>query len=123
LIAHGAHPKYIEAQLGHASIQTTATVISCLNCTRRRRKSWISWCLVRGPRHPRVSSARCASGARGVGAKWELSYRRRTEKVYVHWIKRYIFFHGKRHTAEMGAAEVTAFLTSLAVQGKVAAST
>ncbi len=50
-------------------------------------------------------------------------YSRRTEKAYVHWIKRYIFFHGKRHPAEMGAAEVAAFLTSLAVQGKVAAST
>jgi hypothetical protein len=41
-------------------------------------------------------------------------YSRRTEKAYV---------HGKRHPAEMGAPEVTAFLTSLAVQGKVAAST
>ena len=50
-------------------------------------------------------------------------YSRRTEKAYVHWIKRYIFFHGKRHPAEMGAAEVTAFLTSLAVHSKVAAST
>src|SRR5262244_2939425 len=50
-------------------------------------------------------------------------YSRRTEKAYVHWIKRYIFFHGKRHPTEMGAAEVAAFLTSLAVQGKVAAST
>jgi len=50
-------------------------------------------------------------------------YSRRTEKAYVHWIKRYIFFHGKRHPAEMGAAEVTAFLTSLAVHDKVAAST
>ena len=50
-------------------------------------------------------------------------YSRRTEKAYVHWIKRYIFFHGKRHPAEMGAHEVTAFLTALAVQGKVAAST
>ena len=50
-------------------------------------------------------------------------YSRRPEKAYVHWIKRYIFFHGKRHPAEMGAAEVAAFLTSLAVQGKVAAST
>src|SRR5215469_15768288 len=47
-------------------------------------------------------------------------YSRRTEKAYVHWIKRYIFFHAKRHPSEMGAAEVTAFLTSLAVQGKVA---
>ncbi len=50
-------------------------------------------------------------------------YSRRTEKAYVHWTKRYIFFHGKRHPAEMGAAEVAAFLTALAVQGKVAAST
>ena len=50
-------------------------------------------------------------------------YSRRTEKAYVHWIKRYVFFHGKRHPAEMGAAEVSAFLTSLAVDSKVAAST
>jgi integron integrase len=50
-------------------------------------------------------------------------YSRRTEKAYVHWIKRYIFFHDKRHPAEMGADEVTAFLTALAVDGKVAAST
>jgi integron integrase len=45
-------------------------------------------------------------------------YSRRTEKAYVHWIRRFIFFHGKRHPAEMGATEVTAFLTSLAVQDK-----
>ena len=50
-------------------------------------------------------------------------YSPRTEKAYVHWIKRYIFFNDKRHPAEMGAAEVTEFLTSLAVQGKVAAAT
>ena len=50
-------------------------------------------------------------------------YSRRTEKAYIHWIKRYIFFHGKRHPAELGASEVTAFLTSLAVHDKVAAST
>ena len=50
-------------------------------------------------------------------------YSRRTEKAYVGWIKRFIFFHGKRHPAEMGHAEVTRFLTSLAVDGRVAAST
>jgi len=50
-------------------------------------------------------------------------YSRSTEKAYIHWIKRYIFFYGKRHPSEMGAPEVTAFLTSLAVHGKVAAST
>ena len=50
-------------------------------------------------------------------------YSRRTEKAYVHWIKRYIIFHDKRHPADMGAAEVGAFLTALAVRNKVAAST
>jgi integron integrase len=50
-------------------------------------------------------------------------YSRRTEKAYVGWIKRYIFFHGKRHPIEMGAAEVSQFLTALAVERKVAAST
>ena len=48
---------------------------------------------------------------------------RSTEKPYVGWIRRYILFHGKRHPAEMGAPEVTRLLSSLAVQGKVAAST
>jgi site-specific recombinase XerD len=41
----------------------------------------------------------------------------------VAWIRRYILFHGKRHPSEMGAGEVTQFLSSLAVQGNVAAST
>ena len=50
-------------------------------------------------------------------------YSRRTEQGYVHWIKRYIFFHDKRHPAEMGAAEVTRFLTSLAIRDRVTAST
>jgi hypothetical protein len=39
------------------------------------------------------------------------------------WIKRYIFFHGKRHPKEMGEAEVQAFLTHLAADRLVAAST
>ena len=50
-------------------------------------------------------------------------YSRRTEKAYVGWIRRYIFFHGKRHPAEMGAPEVARFLTSLATDSRVAAST
>jgi integron integrase len=50
-------------------------------------------------------------------------YSRRTEEAYVAWIRRYILFHGKRHPADMGAAELTAFLSSLAVDGRVAAST
>jgi integron integrase len=50
-------------------------------------------------------------------------YSRRTEQAYVQWVKRYIYFHGKRHPVEMGKAEVEAFLTSLAVERNVAAST
>jgi integron integrase len=50
-------------------------------------------------------------------------YSRRTEDAYVAWIRRYIFFHGKRHPADMEAPEITRFLTSLAVDGRVAAST
>ncbi len=42
-----------------------------------------------------------------------------TERTYVHWIKRFIFFHGKRHPADMGAAEVEAFLSALATELKV----
>ena len=50
-------------------------------------------------------------------------YSRRTEKAYVAWALRYILFHGKRHPSGMGAAELTQYLSSLAVQGNVAAST
>ena len=48
---------------------------------------------------------------------------RRTEEAYVAWIRRFIVFHDKRHPAEMGAPDVTKFLTSLAIDGQVAAST
>jgi integron integrase len=50
-----------------------------------------------------------------------LSYR--TEQAYVHWIKRFIFFHDKRHPSEMDETHVSEFLTFLAVSRHVAAST
>ena len=50
-------------------------------------------------------------------------YSIRTEAAYVDWARRYILFHGKRHPSSMGAEEVEAFLTHLAVHGNVAAST
>src|SRR5213075_1706601 len=50
-------------------------------------------------------------------------YSRRTEEAYTMWIKRYIFFHGKRHPASMGGEQVNAFLSSLAVDGHVSAAT
>jgi site-specific recombinase XerD len=50
-------------------------------------------------------------------------YSIRTERCYSDWIVRFIRFHGKRHPREMAEAEVTAFLTHLARDGNVAAST
>jgi integron integrase len=52
-----------------------------------------------------------------------LHYSLKTEDPYVAWARRYILFHGKRHPQEMGAAEINTFLTHLAVDGHVAAST
>ena len=50
-------------------------------------------------------------------------YSIRTEDAYADWARRFILFHGKRHPQDLGAAEVAAFLTHLAVQRNVAAST
>ena len=50
-------------------------------------------------------------------------YSRRTEQTYILWAQRFIRFHGLRHPAEMGAPEVNAFLTHLAVHRQVSAST
>ncbi len=50
-------------------------------------------------------------------------YSIRTEEAYVGWIKRFILFHNKRHPDHMGGPEIEAFLTHLAVQENVAAST
>lgn len=50
-------------------------------------------------------------------------YSIRTEQAYLGWIKRFILFHHKRHPKEMGKTEIESFLTHLAVQGNVAAST
>ncbi len=46
-----------------------------------------------------------------------------TEHTYCHWVKRFIYFHAKRHPADMGAPEVEAFLSDLATGGHVSAST
>jgi site-specific recombinase XerD len=58
---------------------------------------------------------------RHVARVKHLAYR--TEQAYAYWIERFIRFHGIRHPNTMGTAEVEAFLTHLAVKGRVAAST
>ena len=50
-------------------------------------------------------------------------YSLRTEQIYVDWIKRFVWFHGKRHPRDMGTAEIEAFLSNLAVARGVSAST
>ena len=51
-----------------------------------------------------------------------LHYSIRTEDAYVLWAKKFILFHGKRHPLEMGEAEVGAFLSHLAIEQNVTAS-
>jgi integron integrase len=50
-------------------------------------------------------------------------YSLKTEETYVGWYRRYVLWHKKRHPRDMGEAEVEAFLTGLAVEGKVGAKT
>ena len=50
-------------------------------------------------------------------------YSLQTEKSYVQWVRRYIYFHNKRHPEEMGALDVQKFLSYLAVEQNVSAST
>jgi integron integrase len=66
-------------------------------------------------------NARLLDQCREVLRFHHLSYR--TELTYVHWIRRYIVFHGKRHPREMGKDEINGFLSHLAVDGQVSAST
>ena len=49
-------------------------------------------------------------------------YSIKTEEAYIHWIKKYIFFHNKRHPKDLGEKEINQFLTHLAVKEKVSAS-
>jgi integron integrase len=74
-----------------------------------------------GPATPPRTEVRLLDRVR-VGLR-TLHYSVRTEKAYVGWIRRFIVFHGKRHPESMGELEIGAFLSSLATQAKVAAST
>jgi integron integrase len=82
-----------------------------------------------------ISATSAEAGSPPAGARprklldrvrWHLRVKRysiRTEQVYVDWIRRYILFHGKRHPEEMGEKEIAEFLTHLAIEKHVAAST
>lgn len=70
---------------------------------------------------PESPSPRLLDLVRAAIARRHYSYR--TEQQYVHWIKRFIYFSGKRHPRDLGAPEVTAFLNHLAQERDVAAAT
>jgi integron integrase len=71
--------------------------------------------------HPNPAQPRLLDRVRDALRLRHYSYR--TEQTYIQWIRRYIWFHDRRHPAEMGAAEVTAFLSHLASDREVSAST
>ena len=92
------------------------------NLRHRRLCRWREVCVIRcvgslptPPQGPRLlDRVRAAIRVR--------HYSRRTEKVYVAWVRRYVLFHGKRHPAGLGEAEVSAFLSALAARGLSASS-
>lgn len=76
---------------------------------------------LRGNQEMLTESANSSSSSNGPrlldrlrGAIRRLHYSRRTEEAYIHWTKRFICFHGKRHPSELGELAVTAFLNHLA---------
>ena len=70
---------------------------------------------------PSAPPPRLLDRVRGAVRLRQLSCR--TEKAYVGWIRRFIQFHAKRHPIEMGPAEITRFLSALATERNVSAST
>ena len=68
-----------------------------------------------------TSKPRLFDEVRAVARMRHLSLR--TEQSYANWIKRFIFFHNKRHPRDMGETEIRAFISHLAVEGDIAAST
>jgi hypothetical protein len=69
-----------------------------------------------GPRLPKLLD-------RVRAAIRRLNYSRRTHEACVHWIKRYIYFHGRGHPNELGEGEASALLSYMASERKVAAAT
>ena len=80
-----------------------------------------------GDAHVPVNTDKIVGRSQLLGEMRDLIRRKhysiRTEQAYLEWAKRYILFHGKRHPQEMGEAHIVAFLSHLAVQRNVAAST
>ena len=78
-------------------------------------------CAMPGPEHGASNQPRLLEQVRHTLRRKHYSLR--TEQTYIHWIKRYIYFHGKQHPKDLNEAHVTDFLTDLAVHKNVASST
>src|SRR5439155_992324 len=117
IVLRPAGPPDYSAETGELTMVATEQAAAFRYATVFCRKRPLSLVREAGPPPPPrlLDRARAALRAR--------HFSRRTEETYVAWIRRYIFFHDKRHPAEMGAPEVTRFLTSLAVDNHVASST
>ena len=98
---------------------TLRTAISGGRIGARRGPLWKSARVAEEP--PEKKTPRLVERVRSVMRLRHYSLR--TERSYWNWIERFIRFHGMRHSSEMGEAEVTTFLTSLARDGNVSAST
>ncbi len=76
---------------------------------------------------PQSSPLRPESGGRLLDVMHDqlrtLRYSYRTEQQYLHWVRRFVLFHQKRHPRDLGAADVESFLTHLAVDRRASAST
>jgi integron integrase len=73
------------------------------------------------PSYPSLGAPRLLAQVRD--ALRALHYSLRTEETYLHWIKRFLRFHGKRDPRQLGAPAVSAFLTHLATEAEVSAAT
>jgi hypothetical protein len=101
---------------GEAPMGPTATYAT-IPCAVGRRDAF-AFCEAPPPSPPRprlLERVRAAARLRHDS--------RRTEAAYVAWVRRDVVFHGTRHPRELGATEVTQFLSALAVEGRVAAAT
>ena len=100
----------------HEEIPTTKNIRPCLGKPKISRMTSSSDAPADLPRQPGLLERMCIHLR-----TWHYSIR--TEQAYLDWVQHFILFHDKRHPREMGAAEGEAFLSHLAVNRQVSAST
>jgi integron integrase len=94
-----------------------------LRCDRRPRGGTLFLTVVNPVESPAGPGGERKLIPRLRGALRSRHYSPRTEEVYCHWIRRFVYFHHVRHPAEMSEPDINSFLTHLAVKEKVSAST